>query len=176
MKIAICTSDDAELLLQYNLDNAERFARWNPAVNADFYTLEWWQFRVEEWDRRFMAGTEVHFLGVDETAHRLIGVCSLTNIVYSAASFCFMGYSVDRREEGTGAMTKIVEHTIRYAFDVLNLNRISASYMPVNLRSGRLLTKLGFEKEGYSKRLLKINGQWEDHINTALLNPHPDFL
>ena len=171
MKIVIGTAEHAELLLQYNLDNAARFERWNPAPGPNFYTLDWWQFRVEEWERQFMEGSAVHFLGIDETANRVIGVCSLTNIVYSAACFCFMGYSVDRREEGTGAMTRIIEHAIDYAFNVLKLNRISASYMPVNERSGRLLAKLGFEKEGYSRRLLMINGQWEDHINTALLNP-----
>ena len=172
MKIVVSTAEHAELLLQYNLDNAERFTRWNPAVSEDFYTLEWWQFRVEEWERQFMEGSAVHFLGLDETAGRVTGGCSMTNIVRSPAWTCFMGYSVDRREEGTGVMTQIAEHAIRYVFDVFKLNRIAASYMPVNERSGRLLAKLGFEKEGYSKRLLKINGQWEDHINTALLNPH----
>jgi ribosomal-protein-alanine N-acetyltransferase len=175
MRIVIASAEHAELLLQYNLDNAARFERWNPAVSADFYTLDWWQFRVEEWERQFMEDSAVHFLGIDEPANRVMGACSLTNIVYSAACFCFMGYSVDRRDEGTGAMTAIVQHAIDYAFDVLKLNRIAASYMPANDRSGRLLAKLGFEKEGYSKRLLKVHGQWEDHINMALLNPRSDF-
>jgi [ribosomal protein S5]-alanine N-acetyltransferase len=171
MKIVICTAEYAGLMLQYNLDNAERFARWNPAIGPEFYTLDWWQDRVEEWERQFMDGIAVHFIGLDPTESRVIGSCSLTNIVYGAAWFCFMGYSVDQRDEGKGAMTQIIEHAIDYAFNELKLNRISASYMPANTRSGRLLAKLGFEKEGFSKRLLKINGQWEDHINTVLLNP-----
>ena len=171
MKIVICTTEHAELLLQYNLDNAARFECWNPAVSEDFYTLDWWQHRVVEWEHQFMEGSAVHFIGLDEAANRVVGGCSLTNIVYSAACFCFMGYSVDRGEEGTGAMTRIIEHAIHYAFNSLQLHRIAASYMPANERSGRLLAKLGFEKEGYSKGLLRINGRWEDHINTALLNP-----
>ena len=36
-----------------------------------------------------------------------------------------------------------------------------------NERSGRLLERLGFEKEGYAKRYLKIDGLWEDHVLTA---------
>lgn len=171
MKIVIATAEHAELLLQYNLDNAERFARWNPIQGEDFYTLDWWQRRVREWEKQFVDGSAVHFIGLDAGADRVIGACSLTNIVYAAAWFCFMGYSVDRREEGTGAMTQIIRHAIQYAFNELRLNRIAASYMPANERSGRLLAKLGFEQEGYSKRLLRINGKWEDHINTALLNP-----
>jgi ribosomal-protein-alanine N-acetyltransferase len=42
-----------------------------------------------------------------------------------------------------------------------------ANYMPRNDRSGRLLGRLGFEKEGYAKRYLKIEGLWEDHVLTA---------
>ncbi len=67
-------------------------------------------------------------------------------------------------------MTQIVRHAIDYAFNNLRLNRISANYMPRNTRSARLLQKLGFEKEGYARRYLHINGRWEDHILTALLN------
>jgi ribosomal-protein-alanine N-acetyltransferase len=175
MKIIIGSVENAEQLLRYHTDNIERFSRWNPAPVAGYYTLEGWQHRTREWERQFMQGSAVHFLGLDVSSDCIIGACSLTNIVYSPAWFCFMGYSVDRREEGSGAMTRIAEHAIDYAFNVLKLNRISASYMPVNERSARLLAKLGFEKEGYSKRLLKINGQWEDHINTALLNPCVDL-
>ncbi len=175
MKIGTATAAHAELLLQYNLDNAERFARWNPVHGPDFYTLDWWKCRLAEWTKQQAEGSAVHFIGLDVDTQRVIGVCSLTNIVYGAAWFCFMGYSVDRREEGTGAMTQIIQHAIHYAFDELKLNRIAASYMPANVRSARLLAKLGFEKEGYSRRLLMINGRWEDHINTALLNPaHAD--
>jgi ribosomal-protein-alanine N-acetyltransferase len=175
MKVVIGTAEHAEQLLKYHVENAERFTRWNPVVDPDYYTLERWQHKTKEWERQFMQGSAVHLLGLDVFGNRIIGACSLTNIVYSPAWFCFMGYSVDGRAEGSGAMTQIAEYAIDYAFNVLKLNRIAASYMPVNERSGRLLAKLGFEKEGYSKRLLKINGQWEDHINTALLNPRVDL-
>ncbi|EKT56688.1 ribosomal-protein-S5-alanine N-acetyltransferase [Providencia rettgeri Dmel1] len=40
--------------------------------------------------------------------------------------------------------------------------------MPHNMRSGNLLTKLGFEREGYAKQYLQINGEWRDHVLTAL--------
>tara|TARA_B100001964_G_C14031207_1_gene508355 strand:+ start:679 stop:789 length:111 start_codon:yes stop_codon:yes gene_type:complete len=31
------------------------------------------------------------------------------------------------------------------------------------------LGKLGFEREGYAKRYLKIDGCWQDHVLTALV-------
>jgi ribosomal-protein-alanine N-acetyltransferase len=42
--------------------------------------------------------------------------------------------------------------------------------MPENERSANLLKTLGFEREGYAKRYLLINGQWEDHVLSALIN------
>jgi ribosomal-protein-alanine N-acetyltransferase len=43
-----------------------------------------------------------------------------------------------------------------------------ANYMPINTRSAKLLNRLGFKIEGYAEKYLLINGQWEDHILTAL--------
>ncbi|EFE23404.1 hypothetical protein EDWATA_01566, partial [Edwardsiella tarda ATCC 23685] len=45
------------------------------------------------------------------------------------------------------------------------------NYMPHNQRSGALLQRLGFEKEGYAKNYLLINGKWQDHVLTALTTP-----
>jgi ribosomal-protein-alanine N-acetyltransferase len=47
-----------------------------------------------------------------------------------------------------------------------------ANYMPHNRRSGNVLKRLGFVVEGYARDYLMINGKWEDHIFTSLINPH----
>jgi len=39
------------------------------------------------------------------------------------------------------------------------------------LRSGKLLRRQGFVVEGYSRDYLRIDGEWQDHIRTALVNP-----
>ena len=46
-----------------------------------------------------------------------------------------------------------------------------ANYQPTNVRSGRLLERLGFVREGYARHHLLIDGAWRDHVLTALLNP-----
>lgn len=68
-------------------------------------------------------------------------------------------------------MSKLCLAAIKYAFHELDLNRIMANYMPSNERSGILLRKLGFSEEGLAKKYLKINGRWEDHVLTSLVNP-----
>ncbi len=45
-----------------------------------------------------------------------------------------------------------------------------ANYVPTNERSGRLLRRLGFTVEGYARDYLCLNGTWQDHILTSLIN------
>ena len=69
-------------------------------------------------------------------------------------------------------MTEFVEAATNYVFAELDLHRIMANYVKENVRSARILEKLGFEKEGYAKSYLKIAGTWRDHVLTAKINPN----
>jgi ribosomal-protein-alanine N-acetyltransferase len=69
-------------------------------------------------------------------------------------------------------MTEALKVAINYVFIELNLHRIMAAYIPHNQRSGRLLKRLGFLVEGYARDYLMIDGQWQDHILTSLINPN----
>ena len=42
--------------------------------------------------------------------------------------------------------------------------------MPHNLRSRRVVERLGFSAEGLARNYLKINGTWEDHIHHVIFN------
>ena len=71
-------------------------------------------------------------------------------------------------------MHEALQATIGHAFDAMRLHRIQASYLPANIRSARLLRKLGFRREGLAPQYLYIDGAWRDHVITALLNPRFD--
>ncbi len=77
--------------------------------------------------------------------------------------------------QGQGYMTEALREVVRFSFQDFGLHRLMAGYMPRNLGSGRVLEKLGFEKEGQAKDFLFIAGTWEDHILTALTNPDFQF-
>jgi ribosomal-protein-alanine N-acetyltransferase len=83
-----------------------------------------------------------------------------------------VGYSLAESKQGNGYMSEAVSLCVEYIFDELNFHRIVANYMPRNQRSGNLLKKLGFVVEGYARDYLLINGKWEDHILTSLINTH----
>lgn len=66
-------------------------------------------------------------------------------------------------------MTEALRAAIAYAFGDLELHRLEANIQPGNATSIALLCRLGFRKEGFSPRYLRINGEWRDHERWALL-------
>jgi ribosomal-protein-alanine N-acetyltransferase len=80
------------------------------------------------------------------------------------------GYWIGKPFTGQGYMTEAVRAAVGYGFETLHLHRLEAATMPNNVASIRVLERNGFRREGYARRLLKINGVWEDHVLHALLS------
>lgn len=55
-----------------------------------------------------------------------------------------------------------------YAFRQLRLHRLEAKIQPGNVASIALVERLGFQREGYCRRYLKL-GRWRDHQRWAIL-------
>ncbi|MGF6700538.1 RimJ/RimL family protein N-acetyltransferase [Paraburkholderia sp. MM5496-R1] len=51
-----------------------------------------------------------------------------------------------------------MSNAIDHVFSTLQLHRVMANYRPDNLRSARLLERLGFENEGLARAYPKIDG------------------
>jgi ribosomal-protein-alanine N-acetyltransferase len=66
-------------------------------------------------------------------------------------------------------MTEAVGLMLQYAFGHLKLHRIEANIQPENVASLKLVKRVGFVLEGYSRRYLKISGRWRDHERWAIL-------
>ena len=171
MKIIRSGPGHQTIMANYFAVNEAHLQKWSPAVPKGHHTVDSWKRRLEERELEFENGLSVHFIGTDEEESHVIGGCSLSNIVRGVFQACHMGYSVAERYQGQGHMKQIVAHAIGYAFNEIKLHRIMANHMPDNERSANLLLALGFEKEGYAREYLLINGRWEDHVLNALINP-----
>ncbi len=55
------------------------------------------------------------------------------------------------------------------AFGELGLHRVEVNIQPDNERSLRLVERLGFHRDGFSPRCLKVGGKWRDYERWALL-------
>jgi len=102
---------------------------------------------------------------------RLIGTCNFANIVRGAFQACHLGFSIAQDAQGQGLMAEGLRLAIDYVFKDMGLHRVMANHRPENLRSARLLARLGFQREGEARAYLKINGIWADHVLTSLINP-----
>jgi ribosomal-protein-alanine N-acetyltransferase len=102
------------------------------------------------------------------TDDKIIGVANFSQIFYRAFQNAYLGYYVGVDFAGQGLMTEGVRLSIDYAFGTLGLHRVEANIQPENVASINLVTRLGFTKEGFSRRYLKINEQWRDHERWAL--------
>ena len=136
----------------------------------EYFTEAFWQVHLRVCLRDFRDGASVSFALLSPNEDEVLGVCNYTNIVRGTFQSCQLGYALAEKHEGQGLMFEALSMTNRYMFDKLGLNRIMAGYLPHNDRSGALLDRLGFEKEGFARRYLKINGRWEDHVLTSLVN------
>jgi ribosomal-protein-alanine N-acetyltransferase len=174
LRLWVAGPHEAAELLRHHDDNREHLARWSPPAPADVYTLAYWQSRCAISRRDCLDGRAVRFaIAWRSEPDRIIGTCSFTDIVRGPVQACQLGYGLDRREQGKGVMTEALQSAIAFAFGPLAIHRITASYMPANVRSGKLLERLGFAVEGCARAALFIDGAWRDHVLTALINPRP---
>jgi ribosomal-protein-alanine N-acetyltransferase len=116
---------------------------------------------------------EPGFLVCERATGAIAGVINISNIVRGFFQSAFLGYYVGQPFAGRGYMTEGLRLVTRYAFDELQLHRLEANIQPDNAPSIALVRRLGFRREGFSPRYLKICGQWRDHERWALLVDDP---
>ncbi|NII54497.1 ribosomal protein S5-alanine N-acetyltransferase [Luteibacter sp. SG786] len=165
--IRLLDVDEAELLRRYRTENREHLAPWEPLRTESHYSLEGCRQAIEAGLEAARGDRGYPFAILTPDATAMIGTFTFANVVRGVFQACHLGYGIGASHEGKGLMFEALEAAVRYAFGPLDFHRVMANYMPRNERSGRLLERLGFEKEGYAKRYLKIDGLWEDHVLTA---------
>lgn len=101
---------------------------------------------------------------------RIRGVCNLSEIIMGRLQSAYLGFFVDVHWARQGVMREGVSLAIQFVFQSLGLHRLEANIQPNNLASLRFVERLGFRREGYSPKYLRIDGVWRDHERWALLS------
>jgi ribosomal-protein-alanine N-acetyltransferase len=170
--LSVPSEADAQALLDYAIANFDNHSRWSPPPPADWRTFANALWRAREYRERCIDGSAVRLWlrSKDNPNGPFLGAVSLTQIVFAARRACSMGYHLDHRHQGQGYMHEAASAATVFAFDTLQLNRVEATYIPENERSAKVLARLGFEIEGRAKAYLFINGKFQDHVLTGLVN------
>ncbi|MBK5445138.1 MULTISPECIES: GNAT family N-acetyltransferase [Peribacillus] len=80
-----------------------------------------------------------------------------------------IGYEIHPEQWGKGYASEAVSRVLTYGFDVMNLTRIGAVVFLNNEASNKLLTNIGFQKEGVLKKYMYQNGIAHDTYVYSLL-------
>jgi len=159
-------------VLDYYLRNKAHLLEWEAHRNDLFYTLEKQNELLKSDLISFSNGQSLKlWIYTHEDTEKIIGCISIQNILRSIMQSCLLGYKLDHMYVGHGYMAEALEKVIEIIFTELELNRIEAPIMPKNITSSNVIKRMGFSEEGITRKMMKVNGKWEDHIRWSLLNP-----
>lgn len=99
----------------------------------------------------------------------IAGFVNLNNIQRGSLQQGTAGWSALAPHHGRGHLAEGLSMVLEVAFTQLRLHRVEADIQPGNERSRTLARRAGLSLEGYSPRLVLIDGEWRDHERWAIL-------
>jgi ribosomal-protein-alanine N-acetyltransferase len=142
---------------------------WEPTWPADDLTRASFRRRIRRYFEDQRGDLAYPFFIFRRNDDALVGGLTLANVRRGCAQACTLGYWMGRDYAQRGYMTAAVRGVIPFAFGTLRLHRIEAACIPANAASIRLLERTGFQREGFARQYLCINGLWQDHLLFARL-------
>ena len=172
----------APAVCEFQRRNRQHFAPWDPPTADPFYTLEAQATRITHGLTAFQSDTAYRYWLTDATKAggarlpsadvEVIGSLHFSQVSRGAFQSAMLGYALDEAHVGQGLMTEAIVAGLEEMFSPrVNLHRVQAAYRPENVRSARVLERLGFRQEGLAPAYLYIDGAWRDHVITSLRNP-----
>lgn len=162
---------DAAAIADYYRANQRHLQPWSPTWPDDVFSQRFWEEQIAAREVDLRAGSAyAMFVFERQGERRLAGNLSLTQIVRGPSQSCWMGYGLAEWAQGRGYMTEAVKAGVELAFVDLGLHRVNAAYVPHNWRSAAVLRRAGFGVDGYARDYILINGRWEDHVLTSIMN------
>lgn len=172
----------APAVCEFQRRNRRHFAPWDPPTADSFYTLEAQVQRVANGLVAFQNDTAYRYWMIDATRAggarlpssdvEVIGSLHFSQVSRGAFQSAMLGYALDEACVGQGLMTEAIVAGLGEMFSPrVNLHRVQAAYRPENVRSAKVLERLGFAAEGVAPDYLYIDGAWRDHIVASLRNP-----
>ncbi len=142
---------------------------WEPTWPDDDLTQAAFRRRLRRQDEDIARDEAYAFLIFDQTSDVLLGGLTLGGVRRGVSQSGTLGYWMGAAHAGKGRMTRAVAASVEFAFARLRLHRIEAVCIPDNTPSITLLERNAFQREGYARGYLKIDGAWRDHVLFGLV-------
>jgi len=147
---------------------------WEPTWPDDDLTRGAFRRRLKRYAEDLRNDLAYAFLIFRSEDNALVGGLTLANIRRGVAQAGSIGYWTGAPFARKGHMTAAMRALVPFCFTTLRLHRLEAACIPGNTASVRLLEKTGFQREGYARSYLCINGVWQDHLLYARLKDDAD--
>lgn len=125
--------------------------------------------QFDEYRRPSRTGSYYRFLICRRADGVIVGSIGLFHITRLALQSGCTGYMIGAPHARQGYATEALRLVLRFAFRRLKLHRVEANIQPANVASLALVKRVGFSREGISRRYLRIRGRWRDHERWAIL-------
>lgn len=112
--------------------------------------------------------TKAGFLVCEKDGGAIAGFININNIVRGGFQCGALGYGAFAHAAGRGLMREGLGLVVRYAFGPMGLHRLEINVQPGNAASIGLARACGFRLEGFSPKMLYIDGAWRDHERWAI--------
>ena len=149
----------------------QRLARWNPVDPDDLGRA----LSLQSRDRRTFL---IHVL-TPEGDHDIVGKVNVSDVVRGRFESAAMGYDAYDPYAGRGLFAEGLRLVLNLLFTPedaggMGLHRVHSAVQPGNVRSAGLLRSLGFQREGFSPRMLWLpdadgNHAWRDHESYVVM-------
>lgn len=167
--LCILHTSHAKLYHEYLIRNKTYLAPFSPKREQSYAEISEILARIPEHPHAIQHNKQISFVLIDSHLEQIVWDIHFTGFIFGVFQACYLGFALDQHAQGNNWMYQALSHAISYVQTQSQIHRIMANHLPDNLKSARLLQRLGFEPEGYAKAYLKINGQWQDHVLTALV-------
>ncbi len=146
---------DAERLVALSAAASANYPLWSPSERRLSATRRFIASASEDWQT---AQAALFAIAPAARSEELLGVVGLRRDALDAG-VAELGYWVGPDHQGQGLGTRAVQRLLAFAFVGLELRRVQASVLSTNQPSLRLLSRLGFVKEGCRRSACARNGQ-----------------
>lgn len=168
LSIRVLSSRSARPVLHFLKEHRDAFDAFEAEKPDSYYTLSYQKGILSKEYSAFRKKTFIRFfLFLKEEPNTIIGTVSFQSITGYPFYSAIIGYKLAPFYQHKGYATEALSMLIPHVCSSLCLHRLEAYIMPENLSSIHLIEKLGFHYEGTALRLVRIKGNWEDHLKYA---------
>lgn len=121
-----------------------------------------------QWLMRGERAENEQYLVCVRASDAIAGFVNLNGIQRGAVQRASAGWAAFAPHAGQGHLADGLSMALEVAFTQLRLHRVEADIQPGNGRSRTVARRCGFRLEGFSPRLLLIDGDWRDHERWAI--------